>query len=156
MTSAETQLLLVRALVLILLYAFLAGVALVTWWDLKAQRRGGRRAAAATAAGSAHRLIVLTAADSGRPPGQALTLTPVSSIGRDLDNDIVLNDATVSGRHAVVGRRDGAWWVEDLGSTNGTWLNAEPVPAQVPALARSGDVLQFGAVRLRLISPEEA
>jgi hypothetical protein len=154
-TSAETQLLLVRALVLILLYAFLAGVALVTWWDLSSQRRGGRRAAAA-ASGNVHRLIILTAADSGRPPGQALSLAAVSSIGRDLDNDIVLNDATVSGRHAVVGRRDGAWWVEDLGSTNGTWLNAEPVPAQLPALARSGDVLQFGAVRLRLVSPEEA
>lgn len=155
MTSAETQLLLVRALVLILLYAFLAGVALVTWWDLKAQRRGGAPSAGA-ASGSVHRLIVLTAADSGRPAGQALPLAAVSSIGRDLDNDIVLNDATVSGRHAVVSRRDGAWWVEDLGSTNGSWLNAEPVLAQVPALLRSGDVLQFGAVRLRLVSPEEA
>lgn len=150
MSAAETQLLLVRAVVLILLYAFLGGVALVVWLDL---RRSGRPAGAGAAAPGA-RLIVLEPGDSDRPPGSALPLANVAGVGRDLDNEVVLQDATVSGRHAVVLRRDGAWWVEDLGSTNGSFLNGAPVRPELPALVRSGDVLQFGAVRLRLVNPE--
>jgi hypothetical protein len=152
-TGAETQLLLLRALVLILLYAFLGGVVLVAWWDLQAQRRPAGAAPAALPGG--HRLIVLSPGETGRPAGQALGLEPVSGIGRDLDNEVVLADTTVSGRHAVVLRRDGSWWVEDLGSTNGSWVNGETVRPEIPALLRSGDVLQFGGVRLRLVSPED-
>jgi hypothetical protein len=151
-TGAETQLLLLRALALLLLYSFLGAIALVTWLDLKASDRSGRPAAARRADGP--RLIVLDAAASDRPAGQAMVLDAVSGVGRDLDNEVVLNDATVSARHAVVLRRDGSWWVEDLGSTNGTWLNARRLEPELPALLRSGDVLQFGAVRLRLVSPE--
>ncbi len=153
MTAAETQLLLVRAVLLILLYAFLGGVALVVWLDF---RRAGRPGVAAVSGAStpAARLIVLDPGGSDRPPGSSLPLAPVTSIGRDLDNEVVLHDATVSGRHAVVLRRDGAWWVEDLGSTNGSFLNGDTVRPELPALVRSGDTVQFGAVRLRLVSPE--
>lgn len=153
MTGAETQLLLARALVLILLYSLLAGLALLVWLDVR-HARSGRRQPAMAPTGS--RCIVLDGAGSGRPPGSALPLETVSGVGRDLDNEIVLADGTVSGRHAVMLRRDGAWWVEDLASTNGTFVNGVRVDPEVPALLRSGDVVQFGAVRLRLVSPEGA
>jgi hypothetical protein len=150
-TGAETQLLLARALVLILLYSLLAGLALLVWQDVR-HARSGRMQAAMAPTGA--RCIVLDGAGSGRPPGSALALETVSGVGRDLDNEIVLADGTVSGRHAVMLRRDGAWWVEDLASTNGTFVNGVRVDPEVPALLRSGDVVQFGAVRLRLVSPE--
>jgi hypothetical protein len=152
-TGAETQLLLARALVLILLYAFLGGVAILVWLDVRGASAGRSSPAQGT---TGARCIVLDGAGSGRPAGSALPIETVSGVGRDLDNEIVLADATVSGRHAVVLRRDGAWWVEDLASTNGTFLNGGRVDPEVPALVRSGDVLQFGAVRLRLVSPEGA
>jgi len=150
-TALETQLFFARAVLLLALYAFIGAVGLVGWLDL---RRSARRQAAAPAEPPGQvRLIVLDGATSDRPPGTWFGLEPVSAVGRDLDNDVVLADPTISGRHAVVSLRDGAWWVEDLASTNGTYVNGDRLPAEAPALLRSGDVVQVGAVRLRLVSP---
>jgi hypothetical protein len=150
MTAAELQILFLRALLLLLLYAFVGAAALLAWRELQATRRAPEPEPLAT--GEA-RLIVLDGAQSDRPPGASFGLGVVASIGRDLDNEIVLADPTISGRHAVITANDGAWWLEDLGSTNGTFVNSERLPHQAPALLRSGDVLQLGAVRLRLVAP---
>jgi hypothetical protein len=149
MTGLETELLLSRALVLALLYGFLVLVALLSWRDL-----GNARRDQAVAPAAAARLIVLEGAGSDRPAGAAFVLEPVTTLGRDIDNLVVLADDTVSGRHAVLNQREGAWWVEDLRSTNGTWLNSTRLVPEVPELLRSGDVLQFGAVRMRIVAPE--
>lgn len=149
MTALETQLLLARIALLGAIYAFLAGVTWVAWRDLR-RARPSREAVAAPVA----RLIVLEGADSDRPPGASFPLAPVTTIGRDLDNHVVLADPTVSSRHAVLNRRDSAWWLEDLRSTNGTYLNGARLEPEAPALLRSGDVVQIGAVRLRVVMPD--
>jgi pSer/pThr/pTyr-binding forkhead associated (FHA) protein len=52
----------------------------------------------------------------------------VSKIGRDENNDITLpKDAYISRHHAWVLYIKGLWWIEDLGSTNGTFVNGDPV-----------------------------
>lgn len=150
MSALETQLLLTRVLVLALLYGFLAGVTWLMWQDL----RHARRLEASAAPAASPRLIVLDGGASDRPAGLSFLLEPVTSVGRDLDNQVVLADGTVSGRHAVVLRREGSWWVEDLHSTNGTNLNGGRLDAEAPELLRSGDVLEFGAVRMRIVIPE--
>jgi hypothetical protein len=48
-------------------------------------------------------------------------------IGRSRECDITLEDANVSRRHAELVREDGAWWIVDLGSTNGVEVNGERV-----------------------------
>ena len=150
MTALEAQLLLARALVLALLYGFLGVVAWLAWRDLRAARPGHAR----DAGPAADRLIVLDGGASDRPPGASFHLEPVTSVGRDLDNAVVLADPTVSGRHAVLHVREGAWWLEDLDSTNGTFVNGERLAREAPAIVRSGDVLQIGVVRLRLVTTE--
>lgn len=150
MSPIESQLFFARAVVLILLYTFLGAVALVVWRELRAAARAAPARAAET---PGSRLIVLAGGQSDRPPGTAFGLGAVAAIGRDLDNDLVFVDPTVSGRHAVVNQRDGAWWVEDLGSTNGTFVNGRRVAPEAPAIARSGDVIQLGQIRLRLVTP---
>lgn len=61
-------------------------------------------------------------------------------IGRAPDSTVVLTDDYVSTRHAQLTQRNGEWWVEDLGSTNGTYLgntkvtDPTPVPAGVPVV----------------------
>ncbi len=152
MTALEAQFLLARVMLLALLYTFIGAVALMAWRDVRAATcwRPARGAGQAMA-----RLIVIDPGASDRPAGSAFSLSSVTAIGRDLDNEIVLSDPTVSGRHAVISRRGGAWWVEDLGSTNGTLLNAHRMLPATPMLARSGDVLQLGAVRFRLAADDE-
>jgi hypothetical protein len=151
MSAVESQLFFARALLLILLYTFLAAIGLLLWRELRIARRN-RSKQRAELPGA--RLIVLDGGESDRPPGTAFALSPVSAIGRDLDNQLVFVDATVSGRHAVANLRDGAWWIEDLGSTNGSFVNGRRIQSGNPALLRSGDVLQLGGIRLRLVSPE--
>ena len=61
----------------------------------------------------------------------------VTSIGRDRDNDIVLDSDSVSRRHAKLEHRDGYFYVIDLDSTNGTFVNDEPEPVNVASCARA-------------------
>jgi pSer/pThr/pTyr-binding forkhead associated (FHA) protein len=48
-------------------------------------------------------------------------------MGRSPDNDVILRDPATSGHHARLERRGEAFWVIDLGSTNGTFVNGESV-----------------------------
>lgn len=69
------------------------------------------------------------------------------TVGRGLDNSIVIEDASVSRHHAELTREGGRLEVRDLGSRNGTWLNAARVTAAPVAI---GDELAFGAVQLEV------
>jgi len=70
--------------------------------------------------------------------------TPVVNIGRADYNDVVLPDASVSTSHAKLQRREGVWLLIDLDSTNGTFVDDEPVKGETPlapgASVRFGDV----------------
>ena len=94
-------------------------------------------------------LIVLEAAESSLALGAALSLEPVSTLGRVAGNTIVIDDPHTSSRHAELRFARGQWWLRDLGSSNGTLLNGEPVRAVVGV--RPGDVIQCGRVRFRLV-----
>ena len=66
-------------------------------------------------------------------------------VGRHWACDVVLEDPTVSRRHAQLTFRDGAWLIRDLASKNGTFLNGASV---IRASLRSGDVVAFGRQRI--------
>lgn len=63
-------------------------------------------------------------------------------IGRDLANDITIGDPEVSRRHARLFMREDNFYIEDLGSTNGTFLNGERISN--PQQLRVGDVITLG------------
>jgi hypothetical protein len=71
-----------------------------------------------------------------------------TTIGRSPDCEIFLDDVTVSRKHAVLVRRDGAFFVEDLGSLNGTFLNRRRIESGELA---DGDELQIGKYRLTFL-----
>jgi pSer/pThr/pTyr-binding forkhead associated (FHA) protein len=75
--------------------------------------------------------------------GQTYPLGDEVTVGRAAGCGVALADATVSQLHARVFRRDGRLYVEDLGSTNGTWVNRARVSAPVPL--KRGDRLQVGS-----------
>ncbi len=81
-------------------------------------------------------------------PGAILELAESGQdIGRAPDAGIVLSDRGVSRRHAKIYQRDGNWFLEDLGSSNGTHVNG--VRVQQPVQLHSGDQLQLGPFTLR-------
>ncbi|HEX2981701.1 MAG TPA: FHA domain-containing protein [Anaerolineaceae bacterium] len=80
---------------------------------------------------------------SGPNQGQVAPLTKNEiHVGRDLGNDIVINDAEVSRRHARLMLQTGGYIIEDLGSTNGTTVNGQRLIG--PYLLRPGDVINLG------------
>ena len=68
------------------------------------------------------------------------------TVGKDEQNDLVLDDPTVSRLHAVLERFAAGWCVTDLGSSNGTFLNGERIWAQ--QRLRHGDEVRVGRTRL--------
>jgi len=130
---------LARLLFLAFLYVFLFAVVRVLLRDLRAASRGpvelGR--------------LVVVASPRGEPvPGAVFPLDAVTTIGRDVNNGIVVDDPFASAEHAVLTFRGRVWYVEDLTSTNGTFVNG----IQVPGISEIGfgDELQVGEIRLRL------
>jgi hypothetical protein len=134
---------------LVLLWIFVFTVVGVIRRDLFAGSRAGRLVAAPrgvnVAAGSrpakvkkgraAHQLVVT----AGALAGTKITLgeSPIT-IGRAEDSTLVITDDYASARHARLIPRDGQWMLEDMGSTNGTYLDRTkvsgltPVPLGVP------------------------
>ena len=88
----------------------------------------------------------------GRP--QVFNLTKAeATIGRSNDNDIVLNDFSVSRRHAFLKRENGSWVIYDNQSTNGIRVNDKAVPHSAVA---DGDSALVGTFLLRFREEEES
>jgi len=80
---------------------------------------------------------------TGPTPGAAFTLEgDQMSIGRDSTNEIVINDAEISRRHARLTFQGGKYVLEDLGSTNGTFVNGQRLAG--PRVLKAGEVVSFG------------
>ena len=72
-------------------------------------------------------------------------LKPVVSVGRALDNEIIIEDPRVSRRHAQLRRRYGRYVLYDLGSSGGTQINGYPIEECV---LQAGDVISFAGVQV--------
>lgn len=137
--------LILRIFLAIALYAFLGWALYTIWQDLRV-----------------HTLVLA----SQKAP--AITLTRIGMdefepasyqkselfIGRDQSASVPVMDETVSARHARLVYRHNQWWIEDLKSTNGTFLNEEPV--QTMTVLVSGDEIRVGQTVMRVdIAPKE-
>jgi hypothetical protein len=71
-----------------------------------------------------------------------------TTIGRSPDCDIFLDDVTVSRKHAVLVQRDDAFFIEDQGSLNGTFLNRRRIES---GRLENGDELQIGKYKLSFL-----
>jgi pSer/pThr/pTyr-binding forkhead associated (FHA) protein len=136
-----------RLLSAILLLGFLGVIAWLIYQDLQ-------RTTAITIEGSrvqGHlRVVASESVTAGE--GSVFPLLPVTGIGRAEHNTIVLEDAFVSGEHALLSWRDNQWWLEDLQSRNGTLLNDLPITDST--VVSAGDIITIGSVQLK-IEPTE-
>ena len=130
----------VRLLFLGLLYLFLARIIRALMRDL--------RAAAREPSARPGRLVVLESPSGEPPAGYSFVLDVITPLGRDVNNAIVIDDPFASTDHAVLTYRGRSWYLEDLGSTNGSYVNGHRVDGVSPI--GFGDELQIGQVRMRL------
>ena len=129
-----------RLVFLALLYLVLARVMRSLLRDL--------RAAAREPTTSLGRLIVLESPSGEPATGLSFDLDAITTLGRDVNNAIVIEDPFASSEHVVLTFRGRSWYVEDTGSTNGTYLNGRRIE-DVAAMGY-GDEMSIGQVRLRL------
>jgi hypothetical protein len=129
----------VRLLFLGLLYLFLFRIARALVGDLRA---------AAREPGAELGRLVVVASPAGEPEeGTSLALDAIATLGRDVNNAVVVEDQFVSAEHAILTFRGRAWYLEDLGSTNGTFVNGVREHRKLLVL---GDELRMGKLLLRI------
>jgi hypothetical protein len=94
---------------------------------------------------------VLLIRSGGGREGETIDLDlDVLTIGRSPHSDLFLDDVTVSRHHARVLRDEGGFWVEDLNSLNGTYVNRKRIEQQ---RLLDGDELQIGKFKLAFVAP---
>lgn len=141
----DAQILLaMRLVMLISLYAFLGVAIFVLWREMSRQK-----ILLATRQSPS-----LTLAYNDTEGLESLRFsTPEILIGREPVCDLTLDDSTVSAQHARLSYHHSQWWIEDLGSRNGTYLNQQFVAT--PLVVTSGDELRLGQIQIKIIVGEE-
>jgi len=132
-------LLIIRLLMVLALYAFLGLVLVILWRDMK--RQGELL--------SSKKVPIIKLMNLPKEKARIFQFTiPEILIGRDPSCECQLNDDTVSANHARLTFHHNKWWIEDLGSKNGTYLNQEHIPE--PLVVTSGDQLRFGQIVMQV------
>ena len=129
---------------LALLYAFLGAVIWTVWRDLRATAERASKGVRPLG-----RLVVEDGGGSELRQGESFILYTVTAIGRDLSNTVVITDPAISSSHSLLSFREGQWWIEDLGSRNGTFVNGTRVTR--PVVVSPGDLIGIGRVQMRLM-----
>jgi FHA domain len=96
-----------------------------------------------------HGVLSLEFIEPSERSGQRIDVESGVTIGRAGDCDLSLQDTYLSSRHARVANDDGDLSIEDLGSTNGTYVNQELVKGRVHL--ERGDVVQVGGVLFEVV-----
>lgn len=145
--SFDWFILALRIAFIALIYYFIYQVARVSLRELVTIGAAASSTVSPTLPSPSSSLEVIDPARSTLRPGDQLPLDHYTTVGRREDNTIMIDDGFVSGAHAEIVFDQGAWWLIDLGSTNGTFLGGRPVRARIRV--SHGDVIQFGRVTFR-------
>jgi hypothetical protein len=150
----ESLLTILKFCFLALLYLFLLRVLRAVWAEVAPPRAGRPAAVTASAPGRARRergsrgAARLRVVEPAELRGRSYELSDELTVGRAVGCQITLEDTYASQLHARIFRKAGQLYVEDLGSTNGTYLNRKKVTA--PVALRRGDRLQVGKTVMEL------
>jgi pSer/pThr/pTyr-binding forkhead associated (FHA) protein len=156
MLELQVPLLAAKAMLLLLLFAFIYSVMRRGIGDLRrvpddepfepGRPQDGRGAYAPRSTGESE--LVVEDSEILAPQTRFVIRDGATGIGRSSASDIVLkSDDFASGRHARLTRHGGLLYVEDLGSTNGTFVNGRKTVGATPL--RHGDTVRVGSTTFR-------
>lgn len=135
--------LVIRIIVSLMLYAFLGTAIYILWQDLQMQ----------SILVKAAQIPLLTISPITNDQNSMEFNIPEVIIGRDPLCNCTIADETVSSRHARFGYHHNQWWLEDLNSTNGTFLNDDRV--YTPTVVITGDEIRCGQIVVKIsITPK--
>jgi hypothetical protein len=131
------------------LYLFLLWVARSSLKDLRRSSARGdgqsRRELVAERGGGAPLIVV--EGGGGLRAGAVFAVNGIMTIGRSPQTDVQIDDRFASAQHARVSEQDGLYYLEDMGSTNGTYLNGKRVGSL--ELLRPEDRFRIGDTQFR-------
>ena len=124
----------------VVLYAFLGWSILIIWREFRLLTQSTRNKQIPP-------IELIFEVLDGQPEEKRFYL-PEFFIGRDPICECLMEDETVSSKHARISHRQNQWWVEDLDSSNGTFLNGQPVT--LPTVLADNDQLRCGQVEFKI------
>ncbi len=136
-----------RAILALVLYTFLGWALYLLWREIKQQSQVlvNRRVPP---------IAIAIYYPGNEKPQVRHYNSSIVTVGRQPGCECHLEDDTISARHAIFAFHHGHWWLEDLGSTNGTYLNNEKITS--PVVLLSGDEVRCGDNRLVVRFSREA
>ncbi|MCU1354457.1 MAG: hypothetical protein JWM05_3666 [Acidimicrobiales bacterium] len=150
---SEQLLTILKLCLLVLLYLFFLRVLRAVWAELRGPKRVEQKPQRAKReARKVHRNaapVQLAVIEPAAQKGRTYSLGEEVTLGRAPGCQVTLDDTYASQIHARLFARDGQTFVEDLGSTNGTYLNRKKV--QGPMVMQRGDRLQIGNTVMELV-----
>lgn len=126
----EAVVLLARLAFAALLYIFVAAALWLMWRDVR--RRATGPAPPPSYPSVSPRLTLEQGPGDAGLAERSVALRDGLVFGRRPPSDVVLTDDFMSGQHARIRFAEGQWWLEDLGSTNGTYLNGQRIDRRAP------------------------
>jgi len=133
--------LILRVLLTVSLYAFLTWAFVTLWMDIKQQ-------GTLLALRKVPPLSLMIQREQAAPQMRHFTQAEIT-IGRDPACECPIRDEAISARHARLCYHHGQWWLEDLGSTNGTTINRELLAT--PTVVISDDEIGCGSATLTVV-----
>lgn len=132
-------LLLIRLLIVASLYAFIGWIVYTLWIEVYRKQDNRSKQTVPT-------ITIKYSDDNGE---KYLYINhPVAIIGREQDCDVFIANRSVSSRHSRLSYHQNQWWIEDLNSTNGTFLNQDLL--KQPAVLMSDDQITVGNIELSI------
>ncbi len=133
----------------ILIYLFIFWIARLIYLDISVMQRGP-----SPAFSNQPYLKLINRRDQlGFKVEEIYNLREKNTIGRSPKNEIVLKDPYISSEHVRIWQSEGVYYLEDLGSKNGSMLNGLPVSG--PVLLKNGDKISFGQLEFLFVTEQK-
>ncbi len=132
-----------RYFFIFIIYAFIFGIIRLIYMDIKTISEG-------TTGNSSYLKLVNRKDSLPFRVREAYTLKEIMTVGRSKENDLVLKDQYISNQHAKITLEEDQFFLEDLDSANGTYLNGDRLIDVVKLM--NGDRVRFGQVEFLFVS----